>query len=68
MGLQQAGLGELEKSLQQQDINAIMGTGGMLQAQKQKKYLNMVVQKKIGGIASGKQRRENRNQMMKNTH
>lgn len=31
------------------------------QAQQQKKYLNMVVQKKIGGIASGKQRRENRN-------
>ena len=25
----------------------------------------MVVQKKIGGIASGKQRREHRNQMMK---
>lgn len=38
------------------------------QAQQQKKYLNMVVQKKIGGIASGKQRRENRNQMMKNNH
>lgn len=36
------------------------------QAQQQKKFLNMVVQKKIGGIASGKQRRENRNAMMKN--
>ena len=35
MGLQQAGLGELAKSLQQQHINAHMGTGGMLQAQKQ---------------------------------
>jgi hypothetical protein len=38
------------------------------QAQQQKKYLNMVVQKKIGGIASGKQRREHRNQMLKSNH
>lgn len=37
------------------------------QAQQQKKYLNMVVSKKIGGIASGKQRRENRNQLMKHS-
>ena len=30
----------------------------------QKKYLNMVVPKQIGDIASGKQRRENRNKMI----
>jgi len=35
MGLQQAGLGQLEQTLRNQDINALMGTGGMQQAQNQ---------------------------------
>ena len=35
MGVQQAGLGQLEQTLRNQDINALMGTGGMQQAQNQ---------------------------------
>ena len=35
MGVQQAGLGQLEQGLRSQDINALMGTGGMSQAQNQ---------------------------------
>ena len=35
MGIQQAGLGEMEQRLRSGDINALMGTGGMQQAQNQ---------------------------------
>ena len=35
MGIQQAGLGELEQAMRNRDISSLMQTGGMLQAQDQ---------------------------------